>query len=78
MLKSLSLELAEIEDEGAKALASALRVNKVLETLDLGFNRIGDVGAGALANALLVKAEAKLQRHRFSGLRDPRLDSSRE
>ena len=39
---------------GAKALASALRVNKVLETLDLGFNRIGDVGAGALANALLV------------------------
>ncbi|EOD33015.1 hypothetical protein EMIHUDRAFT_229964 [Emiliania huxleyi CCMP1516] len=39
---------------GARALASALRVNGVLKNLDLGENEIGDEGAKAIGGALAV------------------------
>ena len=41
-----------IGDEGAKALAEALKVNATVETLDLQSCGIGDDGAAALAEAL--------------------------
>ena len=40
--------------EGAKAIAEALKVNPVLNNLDLGYNSIGDDGAKAIAEALKV------------------------
>ena len=40
--------------EGAKAIAEALKVNAVLNNLDLGGNRFGDHGAKAIAEALKV------------------------
>ena len=45
VLTDLVLWDNNIGDEGAKALASALRVNGVLKTLDLRYNEIGDEGA---------------------------------
>jgi len=42
----------EIGDEGAKALAEALKVNTTVEKLDLMYCGIGDDGAAALAEAL--------------------------
>jgi len=42
----------EIGDEGAKALAEALKVNTTLEYLQLAGCGIGDAGAAALAEAL--------------------------
>mgnify|MGYP006216105469 CR=1 FL=1 len=42
----------EIGDEGAKALAEALKVNATVETLWLANCGIGDDGAAALAEAL--------------------------
>ena len=42
----------EIGDEGAKALAEALKVNKAVEVLQLGDCGIGNGGAAALAEAL--------------------------
>ena len=41
-----------IGDEGAAALASALRVNAVLKSIDLRFNRLGDEGKGAIRDAV--------------------------
>ena len=44
----------DIGDEGAKAIAEALKVNPVLTTLWLGANSIGADGAKAIAEALKV------------------------
>ena len=53
VLTNLNLFDNIIGDEGAVALASALRVNKVLmKSLVLWKNNIGDEGAKALASAL--------------------------
>ena len=44
----------DIGDDGAKAIAEALKVNPVLTTLDLWNNSIGPEGAMAIAEALKV------------------------
>ena len=48
------MENNAIGDEGAAALAEALKVNTALTWLDLKDNEIGDEGAAALAEALKV------------------------
>jgi len=52
VLTKLVLVDSNIGDDGAAALASALRVNEVLTKLDLSVNYISDEGAMALASAL--------------------------
>ena len=49
---SLDLYDNNIGDEGATALAEALKENTTLTTLNLASNKIGDEGATALAEAL--------------------------
>ena len=56
VMTTLSLIWNEIGDEGAKAIAEALKVNTVLTRLRLGENKIGDEGAKAIAEALKVHA----------------------
>ncbi|KAJ3293813.1 Leucine-rich repeat-containing protein 71 [Borealophlyctis nickersoniae] len=55
-LKSLSLRANNITDAGAKALAAALKTNRVLTSLSLWDNRVGKEGAEAVAEALRVNA----------------------
>ena len=45
-----------IGDDGAKAIAEALKVNPVLTTLSIWGNKIGAEGAKAIAEALKVNA----------------------
>ena len=54
VLKTLNLVNSKIGDEGAAAIAKALRGNKVLTDLNLRLNNIGDKGAAALGKALEV------------------------
>jgi Ran GTPase-activating protein (RanGAP) involved in mRNA processing and transport len=57
VLTSLDLNSNNIGDEGAKAIAEALkRLMAVLTSLDLNSNNIGDEGAKAIAEALKVNA----------------------
>jgi Ran GTPase-activating protein (RanGAP) involved in mRNA processing and transport len=56
VLTKLVLYTNSIEDEGAKAIAEALKVNPVVSELELGDNEIGDEGAKAIAEALKVNA----------------------
>jgi Ran GTPase-activating protein (RanGAP) involved in mRNA processing and transport len=56
VLSTLILWKNNIGDEGAKAIAEALKVNTVLTVLYLGENNIGDDGAKAIAEALKVNA----------------------
>jgi Ran GTPase-activating protein (RanGAP) involved in mRNA processing and transport len=53
-LTELNLYYNSIGDDGAKAIAEALKDNTVLTTLYLGYNSIGDDGAKAIAEALKV------------------------
>eukprot|EP00588_Corethron_pennatum_P017036 CAMPEP_0194305408 /NCGR_PEP_ID=MMETSP0171-20130528/2858_1 /TAXON_ID=218684 /ORGANISM="Corethron pennatum, Strain L29A3" /LENGTH=155 /DNA_ID=CAMNT_0039056931 /DNA_START=72 /DNA_END=536 /DNA_ORIENTATION=- len=48
----LDLGSKNIGDDGGKALAETLKVNKSLTSLHLSFNKIGDEGGKALAEAL--------------------------
>jgi hypothetical protein len=59
-LKQLHLFDCSIGDQGAIAIAEALRVNGALTHLIIEGNRIGDDGAAALARALRVNAGSKL------------------
>ena len=52
MLTDLNLWDNKIGPEGAKALASALRVNGVLTTLNLRANYLGDEGKGVIRDAV--------------------------
>jgi hypothetical protein len=55
VLTELKLYYNSISDDGAKAIAEALKVNPVLTNLNLSFNsNIGDDGAKAIAEALKV------------------------
>ena len=54
VLNNLDLTGNDIGDDGAKAIAEALKVNPVLTTLDLHNNLIGAEGAKAIAEALKV------------------------
>lgn len=49
----LNLSFNRIGDEGAKALAKALRYNRSLLSLSVACNNIGDEGCAALASSLL-------------------------
>jgi Ran GTPase-activating protein (RanGAP) involved in mRNA processing and transport len=51
---NIDLSGNEISDEGASALADALKVNKSVTSIDLSCNEISDEGASALADALKV------------------------
>ena len=56
-LTTLDISINQIGDEGAQALAKALKVNAaVLTSLGLGNNTIRDQGAAAIAEALKVNA----------------------
>jgi hypothetical protein len=59
-LVQLGLTLFVIDDNGAKQIADALKVNKSLEELILNNNKIGDDGAKAIANALKVNRSLKI------------------
>ena len=48
------MQINSIGDDGAKAIAEALKVNPVLTVLDLHYNNIGVDGAKAIAEALKV------------------------
>ena len=52
MLTELWLYENDIGDEGAMALASALRVNGVLKSINLEYNNLGDEGEKAIRDAV--------------------------
>ena len=56
VLTTLVLMGNSIMDEGAIAIAEALKVNAGLTSVDLQFNKIGNEGAKAIAEALKVTA----------------------
>ena len=61
VLTTLNLRGNGFGDEGAKALAAALRVNEVLKTLQLGGNNnLGDEGAKAIRDAVSGREGFKL------------------
>ena len=45
-------------DEGAKAIAEALKVNAVLTKLDIQFNNMGDAGKKAVRDAVKLKGRS--------------------
>lgn len=53
-LQHLDLDMCNIQDDGATALANMLHSNSTMQTLQLSSNQIGDKGAEALASALKV------------------------
>lgn len=59
-LRRLNLSQNYVEDEGAKALAAALKAHDNLEDVNLSGNSIGDDGIGALADALKGKRSLKV------------------
>ena len=52
VLTVLDLQVNQIGDEGAKAIAEALKVNAVLTNLWLGNNNLGDAGKTAVQDAV--------------------------
>lgn len=54
---------AEIGDEGATQLATALRTNESLEVLILGSQNIGPAGAQVLSYACRCPAQFRIQTH---------------
>jgi hypothetical protein len=53
MLQTIYLYSNSIGDEGAKAVAEALKVNSMLQTIYLYSNSIGDEGAKAVARVVV-------------------------
>ncbi|WP_341789287.1 hypothetical protein [Rickettsia endosymbiont of Polydrusus tereticollis] len=51
---SLDLGHNQIEAEGAKVLADALKTNSSIASLDIGWNQIGDEGIRVFADALKI------------------------
>jgi Ran GTPase-activating protein (RanGAP) involved in mRNA processing and transport len=51
-IQSVELKNANIDAEGASALADALKANTSLTKIDIAANRIGNEGVSALADAL--------------------------
>ena len=56
---TLKLPGKGLGDAGAKELAEVIKVNKVLQRIDLTYNRIGNAGAQALAEAIKVHKTLK-------------------
>ena len=61
MLTNLVLWENNIGDEGAKALAAALRVNEVLTSIDLRRTNLGDKGKKAIQDAVSGREGFKLE-----------------
>jgi len=61
VLTNLSLYGNGIGEEGAKALASALRVNGVLTILNLCDNDLGDEGEGVIRDAVSGRVGFELE-----------------
>ena len=61
VLTNLELSWNKIGDEGAKAIAEALKVNAVVTKLWLGNNNMGDAGKQAVQDA--VKGRSGFQLH---------------
>jgi hypothetical protein len=53
-MRNVDLSDADIDDEGASALADALKVNTSATSVELDYNQLGAEGASALAGALKV------------------------
>ena len=60
VLTTLYLNGNSIGNEGAKAIAEALKVNATLTKLELWANRIGHDGAKAIAEALKFNAPRRV------------------
>jgi len=52
VVTSVDLLANSIGDDGAKAIAEALKVNAVLTKLDLEYNSMGDAGKKAVQDAV--------------------------
>ena len=52
VLTHLDLSLNHFHDEGAAAIAEALRGNEVLKSINLEYNKLGDEGKGAIWDAV--------------------------
>ena len=52
LLTELNLNVNNIGDDSAKAIAEALKVNPVLTKLDLRWNNMGDAGKKAVRDAV--------------------------
>ena len=50
-----------IGDDGAKAIAEALKVNPVLTKLDLRYNNMGDAGGKAVRDAVKDRSGFELE-----------------
>ena len=61
VLTNLVLRHNNIGDEGAKALAAALRVNEVLTSIDLRNNSLGDEGKGVIREAVSGRVGFELE-----------------
>ena len=48
----MELQVNSIGDDGAKAIAEALKVNPVLTKLNLKYNNLGDAGEKAVREAV--------------------------
>jgi hypothetical protein len=60
-LTELRLFHNNIGDNGAKAIAKALKVNAVLTKLDIRINRMGDAGEKAVRDAVKDRSGFVLQ-----------------
>ena len=69
-VEDLSFHSGKISDEGAKALAEALKVNTTLQKLDLYYNRISAQGAEALAEAQKVNTALRRLRLEAKSISD--------
>ena len=69
-VKELYLYSNNISDEGAKALAEALKVNTALHRLDLYSNKISDEGAKALAEVLKVNTALRALHLAYNNISD--------
>ena len=61
VLTNLDLHFNQIGDEGAKAIAEALKVNPVLTKLDLSVNNLGDAGKKAVRDAVKDRSGFELE-----------------
>ena len=60
-MTTLYLGANSIGDDGAQAIAEALKVNPVLTKLDLEFNNLGDAGKKAVRDAVKDRSGFVLQ-----------------
>jgi len=53
LVQKLDISSNQVDEEGARAMASMLRINKTLRELNISFNFVGDEGTKLMAAALL-------------------------